>query len=130
MARKAPIDESNLFPETNLAAPTQEQAAKISALSKARDDFGKTVLAFRSLLQDKTLSGQRTQAQKDHQVKIMQQMNVYAGDLEAANLGEGLFSLAFVSLNSLFTLRDEVNDLKFQNLMLHKRLKELNENTK
>lgn len=124
---KKPVDESHLFPENKIPAPSPEQAAKISNLNKTRDAFSKAVLEFRALLKDPTLSNEHNQVQKERTNKILADLNGLAGDLEALNRGEGIFSLAILSLHGLLGLRDEINDLKFQNLQLFKKIKALEE---
>lgn len=119
---KNPPNESGFFPENKLPPPDKKQAERISLLTKTRDLFSDAILEFRSLLKDAGLASDRTQGHKDRLTKNLSDLNGYAGDLEKINAGEGVFSLIFTTINSLFTLRDEINDLKFQNLSLYKRL--------
>lgn len=116
-------DESKMFGEG--PELTQEQAEKSAAIGRIKDRFSQSVLEYRGLLKDTTLERNKTQAQRDFQTRVLQDLNKHAGDLEQINVGEGIFSLAFIALHSLLLQHDEINSLKFQNYMLHKQIKSL-----
>lgn len=118
-------DEANIFPESKIANPSPEQAIQINTLNRIKDDFSKAVIEFKAILKDTTLPEQRMQNQRDRQNAVLQDLNKYAGDLEKINVGEGVFSLVFVGLSGLLALRDELNSLRFQNLMLMKKISSL-----
>lgn len=120
-------NEAHLFPDEQLPPPSPEQAEKISKLAQIKDDFSNAVLEFRALLKDPTLAQNKSQLQKDRSHKVFQELNRCAGELERYNAGEGVFSLLFIALNSCLTLKEEINDVRFQNLMLHKKIKQLEE---
>jgi hypothetical protein len=102
--------------------PTQEQAKQVNKLEKARDNLHNALAAYRSLLKDTTLSDNKGHKEKTLQMQVFSDLNQMAGDLEVLNMGEGLLSLTITSLNSILTLRDEINQLRFQNFMLNKKL--------
>ena len=124
---RVPQSESNMFKGEKIEPPTPEQAKKISGLSDVRNKFSEAVTKFRALLKDFTLREKKAHAQLEVQKKIFEELNKHAGDLEQLNVGEGLFSLSILSLSSVLYLHEEVNELRFQNVMLGKKIKELTE---
>ncbi len=58
-------------------------------------------------------------------MQMFADLNHFATELELVNVGEGFMTLAITALNSVILIHDEINELKFQNYMLHKKVVEL-----
>jgi len=105
--------------------PSPEQAARVANVEKSRDKLHRAINSYRGMLKETRLPQALTQKDKDAQMQVFAQLNEYAGDLNSKNAEEGTMSLTITALNSIFILRDELNLLKFQNLMLHKKIEGL-----
>lgn len=104
---------------------TPERVKKSAELNAAKDKLTQAVLEYRGLLKDTTLPRNQSQDQKKYRNRVLHDLNSYAGDLEELNVGEGIFSLAFLALHSIVLMNDEINELKFNNFMLYKKVKAL-----
>lgn len=104
--------------------PTEDQVKLTNEVQRARDALYEAIAQYRGLLNEYVLPQNRTKAQNDERTKIFQNLNIAHGDLEQLNVGEAPLALTFTALHGLLTLRDEINELKFQNTMLYKKLKE------
>jgi len=109
------------------APVTQAQAQRVAGIEKARNDLHGAVNAYRVLLNETRLSSAKTQKDTDQQMSVFSRLNEHAGTLNTKNAEEGTMVLSITALNSILLLRDEVNNLKFQNLMLHKKIAKLEE---
>jgi hypothetical protein len=92
-------------------------------LEKARTALQTAVLEYKELLQKTQLAANRSTDENRTRHKIIVDMHDLAGQLEFVNAGEGLMTLCITALHSNLLLKDEINDLKFQNAVLNKRLK-------
>lgn len=111
------------IPERPAPAPaTQEQAKRVNKLEKSREALHLAVSGYRALLLDKTLARNRLEADRANQMRIFSELNRTAGELEGDNLGEGLMSLAITALNSIINVKDEVNNLRYEQAMLYKKI--------
>lgn len=104
--------------------PTEDQIRRVNEVKKYRDALYEGVVKYRSILQDTTLPSNRTKAQNDERTKLFEHLNTAHGDLQQVNVGEAPLALDFLALNCILGLQDQINELKFQNTMLHKKLKE------
>lgn len=105
--------------------PTPEQATRVADVEKSRDRLHRAVNAYRGILKETKLPDAFTQKDRDQQMKVFADLNEYAGELNSKNAEEGTMALAITALNSALVVRDEVNNLKFQNMMLHKKIAQL-----
>lgn len=111
----------------NSGPPTEDQVKLANEVQRARDNLYGAIAQYRGLLQETVLPENRTKIQNDERAKVFQALNSAHGQLERVNVGEGPLALTFAALHGLLTLKDEVNQLKFQNTMLLKQIKELKE---
>lgn len=105
--------------------PTPEQATRMANVEKSRDKLHRSVNSYRALLKETKLPEAMTQKDKDQQMQVFAQLNEFAGELNSKNAEEGTMALAITALNSVLVMRDEINNLKFQNLMLHRKIESL-----
>lgn len=104
---------------------TEEQAKIGAEVQKARDALYGAIAQYRAQLQDSTLATNRSKMQKDGIDKLFQDLNSFNGGLEKTNVGEGPLALIFTGLNSVLNLKDQINELKFSNALLLRRMDEL-----
>lgn len=107
--------------------PVQNEAEVKERLEKARAALQTLVLEYKELLQKTQLAANRSTEENRARHKIIIDMHDLAGQLEFVNAGEGLMTLCVTALHSSLMLKDEINDIKFQNAVLNKRLKTIAE---
>lgn len=105
--------------------PTQEHARQANKVEKARNSLHVAIDKYRKILKDSTLPKNKDKQSKEHQMQMFSDINHFATELELINVGEGFMTLAITALNSIVVMHDEINELKFQNYMLHKKILEL-----
>ena len=110
--------------------PTQEQSQRMAVMEKARDGLHRAVNGYRALLGETRLAAARTQKERDLQMEVFGNLNTFAGELNIRSAEEGTMALAITALNSVLVNKDELNDLKFQNYQLHKRIAKLESESK
>ena len=101
------------------------QVPRVNSLERARDNLHRAINQYRVQLKTTTLAENRTAKEREEQNQVFKNINKYAGDLEQQNAGEGVLTLCISSLNSILLVRDDINALKFQNVMLHKEIEKL-----
>ncbi len=116
-------------PEARIPPPVEQPPpapkASPAELEEARKKLQKAVLAYKDLLQSNVLSSNRTMEDNERRNNLIFSLNSLCGELDFLNAGEGLMTLNLAALHSLLLLKDEINDLKFQNAYLHKKIKPL-----
>lgn len=133
MSKVPRLPPPKMRPITNRAAeeasPAPEPApppkVDMEQLEAARSRLQGSILRFKDELKKNTLSANRTVEEGNVRKSLLAELNYGAGELDFINVGEGIMSLAISSLHSAFLLKDEINDLKFQNAVLSKRLNEV-----
>lgn len=94
-------------------------------LEASRKELQSLVLRYKDHLQKTELASNRTVADSRDRQQLLHGLNDSAGKLDFLNAGEGLMTLCISSLHSILLLKDEVNDLKFQNAVLNKKIKNI-----
>jgi hypothetical protein len=102
----------------------KEEAQRSAELEKARDALGSLLESFIKLLTSKTLAKNRTRKERDYQKDLMSRIPLSAAELDVRNVKEGSMSIFTTAMNSLLVLRDEINNLRFQNYFLNKKVDE------
>ena len=104
--------------------PPQKNPEEILAkLEESRKALYASVLDFKSLLKDYELSANRTSDENKARQELLVKLNNQAGQLEYLNAGEGLMTLTITALNCVTLLQDQINDLRYQNAVLNKKVK-------
>jgi len=109
-------------PPTNM---TEDQGKIAAALVQAREAMYAAMTDYRKLLQDSTLAGNRTKAQKDEIERAFAALNAANGEMERLNVGEAPLTLLFTALNAILLVKDQANELKFSNALLLRRIESL-----
>ena len=104
---------------------TEAQVKVANDVQRARDQLYAGINEYRDLLKQTTLSINRTKMQTDNVSQVIGRINEGNGQLERVNVGEGPLALIITSLHAILGLKDEINDVKFQNNVFLKRLKAL-----
>lgn len=130
MSQSKPSKRKVSQPEVPAPTPapqvmTEEQGRLAAELQKARDSMYSAMANYRALLQDSTLAGNRSKVQKDEIERVFIALNVANGEMEKLNFGEAPLALIFTALNSALLVKDQVNELKFGNAVLLRRLEVL-----
>ena len=94
-------------------------------MEESRKALYASVLDFKSLLKDYELSANRTSDENKARQELLVKLNNQAGQLEYLNAGEGLMTLTITALNCVTLLQDQINDLRYQNAVLNKKVKAL-----
>jgi hypothetical protein len=110
-------------PQQDPQPPQANEAEIKERLEAARKDLQKFVLEYKDLLQASQLAVNRSTDDNRSRQQLLFKINDAAGKLEFENAGEGLMTLCISSLHAILFLKDEVNDLKFQNAILNKKIK-------
>lgn len=110
--------------------PTEDQVRMSNEVQRARDALYGAISNYRALLQESILPENRSKMQNDQRTKVLQELNTTHGELERVNVGEAPLALAFAALNAILGLKDEISQLKFQNTMLYKQIKQMREGDK
>lgn len=112
----------------------RDEAKRSAELETARDKLGTLVEGFIKLLTDKTLAKNRSRRERDYQRELTSRIPLAAAELDLRNVKEGSMSIFTTAANGLLVLRDEINNLRFQNYFLNKKvddaLTEINERLK
>jgi len=126
---KIPTKQSQQAPpQVAQSTPPQiSEAEAIERIEAARRELQTLIIEYKDLLQTSQLASNRSTEDNRLRQQLLFKLNDVAGKLEFLNVGEGLMTLAISALHSSLILKDEVNDLKFQNAVLNKRLKALSE---
>lgn len=111
--------------QTPPTPPAISESEVRDRLEGARKELQALVLEYKDLLQTSQLSANRSTEDNRTRQQLLFKINDSAGKLEFANAGEGLMTLCIASLHATLFLKDEVNDLKFQNAVLNKKIKTL-----
>lgn len=124
-----PPPNPNLLKQQQMPAqpPTEDQVKLANEVEKARNALYAAIAQYRSLLAETILPENRTKIQNDERMRVLQTINSTHGQLEQVNVGEGPLALTFAALHAILGLKDEINQLKFQNTVLYKQVKELRE---
>jgi hypothetical protein len=83
------------------------------------------ILAYKDLLQKTQLSANRSTEDTRLRNKVIVDIHDLSGQLDFLNAGEGLMTMCITALHSSLLLKDEINDLKFQNAILNKKIKSI-----
>jgi hypothetical protein len=102
----------------------RDEAKRSTELEKARDTLGNLLEGFIKLLTNKTLSKNRSRRERDYQKELLARIPPAAAELDLRNVKEGSMSIFTTAMNSLLVLRDEINNLRFQNYFLNKKTDE------
>lgn len=113
--------------KTNIRAPAPKEDNNnwIVELQKAKELLYSSMGEYRELFNDSTLEENRTKIQRDNIDKIITDLNSRAGDVEWLSRSEGAFALIFTGLTTLLNQHNQIIQLKFQNAVMNKRLKAL-----
>ena len=103
--------------------PQNNEAAVRESLEKTRAALQVLVLEYKELLQKTQLASNRSTEENRARHKLIVDMHDLASQLEFVNAGEGLMTLCVTALHSTLVIKDEINDVKFQNAVLNKRFK-------
>jgi hypothetical protein len=98
-------------------------------LEAARRTLQTLVLEYKDLLQLTQLASNRSTEDNRNRQQLLFKVNDAAGKLEFENAGEGLMTLCISSMHAILILKDEINDLKFQNAILNKKIKNITDKT-
>lgn len=126
LAPRQQLQPESAQPSTPPPPQVNEEELK-ARLEKSRQGLQAAVLEFKELLQKTQLASNRSTEDNRHRQGVIISAHDLAGQLEFLNAGEGLMTLCVTALHSSLLLKDEINDLKFQNAVLNKRLKALSE---
>lgn len=110
-----------------IPSPQVNEAEVKERLESARKELQVCILEYKDLLQSSKLAANRTTEENRNRHQLLVKLNDLTGRLEFANAGEGLMTLCISSLHSALILKDDINELKFQNAMLNKKLKAVSE---
>ncbi len=112
-------------PETNPPPPPPPPQQSPAALEEARRRLQEAILIYKDLLTSNTLASNRSTEEIEKRNQLIFSLNNLAGELDFLNVGEGMMTLNLTALHSIMMLKDEINDLKFQNAYLNKKVKPL-----
>lgn len=96
-----------------------------SRLEAQRKSLQTLVLEYKEFLRGTQVAANRTVEENRKRTDVLYKINDETGKLEFLNEGEGLMTLCITALNSVLLLKDEINDLRFQNAVLNKKIKKL-----
>jgi hypothetical protein len=113
--------KNKLNTNNNVRAMAQRNAD----LENTRDQLMQHLLEFKKILGKPTLIQNLTQPEKQAISKLMEDINSTAIDLSNKSLGEGALVMGTAALNSILLLHEEINQLKFHNFYLTKRVESL-----
>lgn len=89
--------------------PTIEERIK-----QARQNLEKCFKEYHRLLNDKVLDSNKSEAQKNVEKKIVDDLHRACLALESLNVGEGLLSMAVIAIREHLKIRDRVNELEYE----------------
>lgn len=104
-----------------------EAARRNADLERSREKLMEAVMAYKDLLSETILLANRTQPEKKALNDLLADLNKLSLEVDTRNVGEGSRVLSSAALNSILLLHDEINQLKFHNYYLTKRVEELEE---
>lgn len=119
IAPRQMLQERDLPPQQ----PQVNETVVRENLEKTRSALQALVLEYKELLQKTQLAANRSTDENRSRHKLIVDIHDFAGQLEFANAGEGLMTLCIAAMHSILVIKDEINDVKFQNAVLNKRLK-------
>jgi len=91
-------------------------------IKQARQHLEKCFKEFHKLLGDKVLDKLKSEAHKNVEKKIVDDLQRACVALDNLNVGEGLLSLAVIAIREELKIRDRVNELEYE---LYKTKKDL-----
>jgi len=83
-------------------------------IKQARENIQKCFMAFHNLLKDKVLDKNKTEAQKNTEKKIVDDLHKAGVALDGLNVGEGILSLAIIGIREHLKTRDRINELEYE----------------
>lgn len=94
-------------------------------LEDTRNRLINFLLEYKNMLGQTTLLQNMTQQEKINTTKLLESINTSAIDLNNRNVGEGTLALGVSALNCILLLHEEINQLKYHNFYLTKRIEQL-----
>jgi hypothetical protein len=94
-------------------------------LERSREQLMGAVVKYKELLDDTVLLSNRTQPEKKALSDLLYDLNNFALEVDTRSVGEGSRVIGSTALNSLLLLSDQLNQLKYHNYYLTKRIEAL-----
>lgn len=108
----------------------RQVAQRNAELENIREGLLNLILEYKAILGKSTLIQNLTQPDRQKLGKLMEGINSMATELSNKNLGEGALVLGAAGLNSVLLLHEEINQLKYHNFFLTKRVEVIEEANK
>lgn len=102
--------------------PTEDALKLISEIRNSKDNLLMAMRNFNLAIRNKTLPENFSEAEKNKDKAVIDELIVSAQNIEKYSLGEGYFALFINLLRGLINSRDERNRLEFEIQTLKKRI--------
>lgn len=103
----------------------KEKAKRLADLEKKRNEVFALVSKYTNRLSSKTLPDTMSRKEKEEQHQLPQLLIDEAKNLNLLNVDEGNDVLLAVCLHTMLRLKDEINVVSYQNLLLSEEIKKL-----
>jgi hypothetical protein len=117
-----PQIQKNVIPDNNTQEPTEDALKLINEIRNNKDNLLSAMRNFNLAMRNKTLPENFSEADKNKDKAVIDELIVSAQNIEKYSLTEGYFALFINLLRGLMNNRDERNKLEFEIQTLKKRV--------
>jgi len=107
------------------AGAASDAARRHRELESAREQLMQKLMGYKDLLNDKVLMSNRSELEKKEIQGLLGAINVFSSELNDKNVGEGSLTLAVAALNAVLILHGQINELRWRQYEMHKKLEAL-----
>lgn len=104
---------------------TNEVGRRNSLLERSREKLMNAIIEYKKILESTTLLANLTQPEKKKMSELLNQINNLTLEVDMHSVGEGNRVIGSTAINTMVLLKDEINQLKYHNFYLTKRVEEL-----
>ncbi len=110
------MDQNQLPP---MSFPDQQN------LMRRKQELAEAFKAFHELVSNKVLEQNKSPALKNTEKQVVDRLVKAAVALENVNIGEGILSLASIAIREQLVVRDRVNELEYELLLLKREVEKM-----
>lgn len=104
---------------------TSEVGRRNAALERSREKLMNAIIEYKKILESTTLLSNLTQPEKKKMAELLNQINNFTLEVDVHSVGEGTRVIGSTAINTMIILNDQINQLKYHNFYLTKRVEEL-----